>query len=212
MPVPPSADRPSPSAPLAERRRSQRTRLFDAATAVFGEVGYPGTSVDAIARRAGMSKATFYELFPGGKEECLLELFDESARIVLTEMATASALATAPDYHQHVRAGVLAFLRTLADNEERALVLLVEIQRAGNEAAARRDKILDLFAEGIFRDNAAHAPRFGAPEFRDRQEAFVCVAAGVEMVSRRLRSGEPETLLELEPLITRMMLAMLHMS
>ena len=212
MPVTVPSERTSPAAPLAERRASQRARLFDAATIVFTEVGYPATSVDAIARQAGMSKATFYELFPGGKEECLFELFDESARILLTEMATASALATAPDYHEHVRAGVRAFLETLASNYDKALVLLVEMQRAGNEAAGRRDNMLDLFAEAIFRDNAAHAPRFGAPVFNDRQDAFACVAAGVEMVSRKLRTGERDSVLELGPLITRMLLALLHMS
>jgi AcrR family transcriptional regulator len=56
----------------ALRRRglgSARTdEIFAAALAELGEVGYDRTTMDAIARRAGASKATLYRHWPGKPE------------------------------------------------------------------------------------------------------------------------------------------------
>ena len=48
----------------------QRERLLRAAALEFAERGYAGASSESISRRAGMSKATFYEHF-ANKEECM---------------------------------------------------------------------------------------------------------------------------------------------
>jgi AcrR family transcriptional regulator len=45
-------------------RRSSRETLQDAATELFLEQGYEATTVDDIARRAGVSRATFFNYFP----------------------------------------------------------------------------------------------------------------------------------------------------
>ena len=47
--------------PLEVRQDQQRRRLYAAAAAVFSRVGYGEATAEAIAREAGMSKATFYE-------------------------------------------------------------------------------------------------------------------------------------------------------
>ncbi|HVV34968.1 MAG TPA: TetR/AcrR family transcriptional regulator [Acidimicrobiales bacterium] len=52
-------------------------RLFQAATDVFGSVGYNAATVDDIVARSGMARTTFYEYF-GGK--------DDLFRAVLTEV------------------------------------------------------------------------------------------------------------------------------
>jgi AcrR family transcriptional regulator len=59
----------------------QRERLLRAAALEFAELGYAGASSESISRRAGMSKATFYEHF-ANKEECMLALFDLGAQLV----------------------------------------------------------------------------------------------------------------------------------
>jgi len=41
----------------------QRDRLLQAAAHEFARSGYAGASSESISRRAGMSKATFYEHF-----------------------------------------------------------------------------------------------------------------------------------------------------
>ena len=86
-----------------EQRRMTRRRLADAALQLFEEVGYAGTTADAIARRAGATRATFY-LHYASKGDVVLELM-ERVRGEVTEMfATAWAL------EQPTRAEVRAWL------------------------------------------------------------------------------------------------------
>jgi AcrR family transcriptional regulator len=194
--------------PLDVRLGVQRTRLFDAAAAVFARLGYAEASAEAISRQAGMSKATFYEHF-ANKEECILALFDEAAAEVTRAMAAAAGGRTLRSYEEHVAAGVHAFLDTLATHRNSTQTVLVEIIGAGPRAAARRDAILEEFADGLHRDNARTAPGYGAPTFASPDDAFAVIGAAVELVARQLRTGRPDDLGELEPVITRLMLGAL---
>src|SRR5215211_8575538 len=194
--------------PLEERLSVQRRRLFQAAASVFASVGYADASAEAIARAAGMSKATFYEHF-ANKEECILALFDDAAAQVTRAMAAAGQERRHESYDAHVAAGVRAFLDTLAAHRNSARTLLVEIIGAGPRAAARRDAILEAFADGLHRDNARTAPRYGAPTFASTDDAFAVIGAAVELVSRHLRTGRPAETGALAPVITRLMLGAL---
>jgi AcrR family transcriptional regulator len=51
--------------------RSQRTRILQALAEITAERGYAATTVAQIVERAGVSSATFYELFHD-KEDCFL--------------------------------------------------------------------------------------------------------------------------------------------
>ena len=76
--------------PLEVRQDRQRARLFAAASAVFARNGFADATAEAIAREAGMSKATFYEHF-GNKEECILALFDAAIDASSRRIAQAAA-------------------------------------------------------------------------------------------------------------------------
>jgi AcrR family transcriptional regulator len=210
-----AAERPSPTVPrgrhappLEVRLTVQRRRLFEAAAAIFARVGYAEASAEAISREAGMSKATFYEHF-ANKEECILALFDEAATEIMRAMAAAGDAEGYSTYEERVAAGTHAFLETLAAYPESAQTLLVEIIGAGPRAAARRDAILQAFADALYRDNHRAAPLYGAPTFASRDDAFAIIGASVELASRSLRTGQPASLLALEPVITRLMLGAL---
>ncbi|WP_187369182.1 TetR/AcrR family transcriptional regulator [Baekduia soli] len=194
--------------PLEVRLDVQRRRLFEAAATVFARRGFAEATAEAISREAGMSKATFYEHF-ANKEECILALFDEAATEVMRQMALAADQETT-SYPEHLRQGTRAFLRTLAEWPDAAQTLLVEIIGAGPRATERRDAILDQFAEAIHHNNATVAPRYGAPTFASRDDAFACVGAIVELASRQLRTGTPADIRELEPVIDRLMLGILE--
>ena len=194
--------------PLEVRLSVQRHRLFQAAAGVFVREGYAAASAESISREAGMSKATFYEHF-ANKEECILALFDEAATEVMRQMAGAESSGDFETYEEHVAAGVRAFLATLAEYPNSAQTLLVEIIGAGPRAAERRDAILQAFADALYRDNARHAPRYGAPTFASPDDAFAVIGAIVELSSRQLRTGRPAELSELEAVITRLMLGAL---
>ncbi|MFJ3384163.1 MULTISPECIES: TetR family transcriptional regulator [unclassified Curtobacterium] len=55
-------------------RRSSAEVLADAAAELFLEQGYAGTTVDHIAARAGVSRATFFNYFPAKSDVMWLEL------------------------------------------------------------------------------------------------------------------------------------------
>ncbi|WP_395108036.1 TetR/AcrR family transcriptional regulator [Actinomadura sp. SCN-SB] len=66
-----------PASPeIGSRGASTRRKIVEVSLELFGEQGFFTTSVDAIAKAAGISRATLYQYFPG-KDEIFLELLDE---------------------------------------------------------------------------------------------------------------------------------------
>lgn len=69
-----------PSSPdVGSRGANTRTKIVDVSLDLFGRLGFFNTSVDAIAKEAGISRATLYQYFPG-KDEIFLELLDVCGR------------------------------------------------------------------------------------------------------------------------------------
>ncbi len=186
----------------------QRERLLRAAALEFAEVGYAGASSESISRRAGMSKATFYEHF-ANKEECMLALFDMATALVQREMAEAARQAPTGDARERLKAGTRAFLGALAQHPEFAQTLLVEIIGAGPRAAQRRDQVLQVFADVLDRENAAAARRGLIGRFRSPHDPIAVVGATTELVSRQVRLGVPERVLDLAPVIDRLIFGLL---
>jgi AcrR family transcriptional regulator len=193
--------------PLEVRVKVQRGRLFAAAASVFARSGYAEATAEAIAREAGMSKATFYEHF-SNKEECLLAIFDNASNEVVRAVDAGAAAGDGEDaptsYEDVVRRGLRAFLLTLATYPAESRTLLVEGIGAGPRAATRRDAMLDAFADRLYRDNALYAPRFGAPVFASPDDAFTVVGGIIEVVSRQLRTHQPQDIRDLEPTLLRL--------
>ncbi|MFB7495408.1 TetR/AcrR family transcriptional regulator [Streptomyces sp. NPDC056161] len=75
-----------PNKPVPDTtRRSERSRraIYAAALALVAEVGYPKTTVEAIAARAGVGKQTIYRWWPAKADvllEAFLDLAEQSAR------------------------------------------------------------------------------------------------------------------------------------
>jgi AcrR family transcriptional regulator len=198
-----SAARGRHAPPPEVRVPRQRERLLRAAAAEFAQLGYTGASSESISRRAGMSKATFYEHF-ANKEECIMALFDVAAAGVARAMVEAVRELGAAAPAQRIKAATRAFLTALADHPEYAQTLLVEIIGAGPNAAHRRDEIMQRFADQLDADNAAAAERKLIARFASPYDAFAIVGAITELVSRQVRLGEPSDVLELAPVIDRL--------
>jgi AcrR family transcriptional regulator len=193
--------------PLAVRLEVQKQRLFDAAAIVFSRVGYADASAEAISREAGMSKATFYEHF-ANKEECLVALFQYASKAVLGVLVDAARRA-GPDYQDRHRAGLRAILDIVDANPSIAQAILVETVGAGPRLAELRDRALNTMAQVMYAETVRGAERGGGPAFASADEAFAIVGATFELVSRQLRTGEPERLLDLQPLVQRLILGLL---
>jgi AcrR family transcriptional regulator len=188
--------------PLEVRLPLQRERLLRAAAEEFARAGFAGTSSESISRCAGMSKATFYEHF-SNKEECMLALFDTAALEIGQAMAEA-ARGAGPDARLRMKAATAAFLMTVAEHPEYAQTLLVEIIGAGPTAARRRDQMVQQFADLLDFENAEAARRGLIARFQSPLDAFAAVGAIIELVSRQVRLREPEHVIELAPVIDRM--------
>ena len=193
--------------PLEVRQSRQRGRLFAAAAAVFARVGYADATAEAIAREAGMSKATFYEHF-ANKEECIIALFDAATEMVLDAMRQAAARDAADDPRARVRSTLGAFLETLATYPDESQTLLVEIVGAGPRAMERRDRALEAVAQYLEELNAQDAERGATPRLAEH-ETFAIVGAVVELASRQIRTGVPSHIRELEPVVERLTLGLL---
>jgi AcrR family transcriptional regulator len=193
--------------PLEVRLEVQKQRLFDAAAIVFSRVGYADASAEAISREAGMSKATFYEHF-ANKEECLVALFEYASRTVLGVLVE-SARRAGGDYQDRHRAGLRAILEIADANPSMAQAILVETLGAGPRVADLRYNALNTVAQVMYKETLRGAEHGGGPAFASPDEAYAIVGATFELVSRQLRTGQPERVLDLEPLVQRLILGLL---
>jgi len=203
----PAAPRGRHAPPLEVRQDRQRARLFAAAAAVFARSGYADASAEAIAREAGMSKATFYEHFDN-KEDCIVALFDAAIATLADAMTSAGEAHVSSDPSTRVHATVRAYLQTLADYPDQSRTLLVEIVGAGPRAIERRDAALARLAQTIDGFNRVDAERRLVSRFASPHDAFAIVGAVVELASRQLRTGRPADIRELEPVIERLALGL----
>lgn len=190
--------------PLEVRHDRQLQRLSDSAATVFARVGYADATAEAIAREAGMSKATFYEHF-SNKEDCILALFDQAMARLLGSMQAVrdergGSLAPVDRYRQ----SIAALLGVIAAHREHAQTLLVEIIGAGPRAMERRDAFLEAFATYIEQRNVEDAAAGLAPRMASPDDAFAIVGATLELASRQIRTGIPADILDLEPVIERL--------
>ena len=103
---------------------------------VVAEKGYEATTIADLAKDAGVSRTTFYELF-ADKEACFLAAYDDSAdRLVRRIAAAYEAEERWPD---RVRAGLTTLLEALAADPAQARLALVDVAAAG-PAAQRRQR------------------------------------------------------------------------
>jgi AcrR family transcriptional regulator len=64
---------------VALRQEARRREVMTAATAVFSERGYRAASMNDIAAKMGMGKASLYH-YVAGKEDVLIELYEDVLR------------------------------------------------------------------------------------------------------------------------------------
>jgi AcrR family transcriptional regulator len=95
-------------------RDAERTRdlLLDAGLACFAERGFDGTSIRAIAARAGLSLGLLYHYFPS-KEALLHELMRRSGGLI---QAVFVEVAAEPDAQRRLEALVRVSIRSMRDH------------------------------------------------------------------------------------------------
>jgi AcrR family transcriptional regulator len=177
---------------------SQRTRLLEAIGRAVAERGYAGATIDDVVRRAGVSKATFYEHF-ADKQECFLAAYEAASEELLARVREAHASA-GDDWMERTRAGIHAYLRWLAADPALARVYLVEVAAAGPVALERREALRDRYAELVRERRGTDMPF---------EILHAVVAAVDDVVVRHIREHGAEKLPELEPVLVHLQTALL---
>ena len=125
-----------------ERADDTRRRLFAAAVQLFTVAGYHETKVEAIARRAGVAKGTFFLHFPT-KDAVILELV--VAQTQAARAARTAALADGPLAALEAATLTLGQQAGLSRELSRAvLAATLANQALADAASARFEEVLDL--------------------------------------------------------------------
>ncbi|MDQ0403462.1 TetR/AcrR family transcriptional regulator [Streptomyces sp. NBC_01723] len=155
-------DKPIPDA----TRRSQRSRqaIYDAALALVGEVGYPKTTIEGIAARAGVGKQTIYRWW-SSKADVLLEAFldlgDRAARAAGAEGQATYAIPDTGDLAADLKAVLRGTVDELRDPKfegpSRALAAegLVDEQLGRRFVAKLLEPSLQLYVDRLRSAQAA---------------------------------------------------------
>jgi AcrR family transcriptional regulator len=112
-----------------ERRRPE---VLDAALELFLEHGYEGTSMQAVAEQAGVTKPVVYACFPS-KEKLFRALLRREEERILGEINAAFADADLDDVERTLKEGFSAFLHAVAASPD--VYRLIFFQEGGGNAA-----------------------------------------------------------------------------
>ncbi len=127
----------------------QRARILGAMVEVSGERGAANVTVAHVVERAGVSRRTFYELYPD-REGCFLGAFDDALGRVSRHVLDAYD----PDakWVERVRAALIAVLQFLDVDRGAGQLLIVGSLGAGHRALERRRRgiaqIITLIEQG----------------------------------------------------------------
>lgn len=167
-----------------QRRLARRERLIEAATRVYGEVGYRNATVKAVCEAAALTERYFYESF-ANSEALLIAAFDTVSRRLLDHLEAIRAGHTgSADERGH--AVLRAYYQTLKDDPVRAQLFVVEIARVG--------PAVDEVGAALLREFGEMLSRTVAPQANARLKSTELVRAGavgamIQIAKAWIRSG-----------------------
>jgi len=106
----------------ADDRSSQRIRIVDATLSCLANQGLAKTTLDDIAGWAGLSRATVYRAFPGGRESIMAAVVDTEVARLFSDVAV--AMGEARDLEEVLVAGIVETARRVCAH--RAIGYLLE--------------------------------------------------------------------------------------
>jgi TetR/AcrR family transcriptional regulator, regulator of autoinduction and epiphytic fitness len=137
----------------SKRTDRSRTLIIDAADLAFRELGFPNTSMDEIAKRAGLTRKTVYNLFRS-KEDIALRLI---ARVEASDTAYRARMAADEDVLSLLEAILLDSARWCMANPSLARLALAPADRPTLTPPAKRPSF-----QGLVRDVLAMGQQQGA--------------------------------------------------
>jgi AcrR family transcriptional regulator len=187
-----------------EVQERQRERLLYATTTVVADRGYANTTVADIIDEAGVSRATFYELF-SGLPDCFAAAYRANAELVAKLLANELERVRADERDPLARLdSVLSgYLRLLHDYPALARVFLIEVYAAGPTLIEQRRESLERFVDIVAETHRGETGLLGTkPSQRFAAQAIV---GGVSsLVTNCIGAGDIEGLLDLHKPLMRL--------
>lgn len=137
----------------------QADRVLDAAQVLVARWGVTKTSLSDVAGEAGMSRATLYRVFPGGKRQVFLAL--AYREMTAYAKAVAEAIDSGYDLTDAITRGLVVAARLLRDHEAARFVLDHEPELFTPIFGFRS---IDVVYAGATDRLAPHLERFLPPE------------------------------------------------
>ena len=167
--------------PTERSPRDQRSRLLAAIVETVAEAGFPEAKIGEIAKRAGVSRATFYELFEN-KQAC----FVEAQRGLGSELLEITAQAVRESEPQQVLEDAFAAIARFAGRSPSKFAFLThEAMLAGPEALALRDELTARITEQIERAQRPLPREAALPDVPTR----LLLGGLIRVLGIRMRAG-----------------------
>jgi AcrR family transcriptional regulator len=188
---------PGPGTPAGDVAQNQRERLFGAMVASVATRGYAATRVTDLIKLSGVSRRSFYDLFPD-KEACFRAVVRE---LVAKSMSLTQELEGDDGERAHRR--FQAFAEFVITQRAAARLCLIEAYAAGPEAVEPLEEAR-VTLERLMQAGAAESPRrAGMPP----EMISALLGAALEVVRTRLRQGREKELVELGPGLVEFLLS-----
>jgi AcrR family transcriptional regulator len=174
-------------------------RIVAGAAAAIAEHGYPKTTLSDIVERAGVSLSTFYANF-GGKEAAFWAALDDGQARMFARMMPVYRRTRPQGWAQAIRAGCEAMLAFLAAEPDFTRLAIVETYNAGSRAMELRNRTVLAIRPYI---EQGHEEASGVSKVAD--EAIPGAVSA--LIYNQLHARGPESLPEIAPMITYLVLA-----
>lgn len=168
-------------------KRGQRERLVEAMIELAAQAGYQNVTIAQVGARAGVSTATFYELF-GEKEACMVAAYRTVAERVFAQMRP--IVVEQDGWAEAARVALLPLLGALRDDPDAGRLLFVEGLAGAERIREERARVVGEFERRVqaFLDSPpGDAPTLDVP-------ATAVMGALRNVVSRHLRTHSEERL------------------
>lgn len=194
----PNGSRPGPDTAgvipsgQAPARHDQRERILDSMARNCATKGYGATSVADIVEAAGVSRATFYELFKD-KEDCLYAAME---RAVGDAMSTVTEqYSSDKPWVQRVQDATAALLDKMASNPAATRMALIEAPASGGRAAQLYTSSKQVLVALLDKGREDPIEEEAAPSSSGR----AALAAAESLIVGHILAGRTDRLLDLLP-------------
>ena len=125
-----------------------REGILEAAARIFSEKGFHATSMQDIADAVDLQKASLYHHF-SGKQEILVDILDRALDLINDRIEAVRLQSLSPDVK--LRQAMVSYVQTIAENQNLAAVLLLELRTLDPELKSRQASRREKF-ESLWRD------------------------------------------------------------